>query len=73
MKADDLQSAVEAWAKLDNARKLRFEPLLARLRLLRNVVLNPYSHPLAPNIPTTEVQAAIAEVEKLIAAFDGKP
>ena len=73
VKADDLQSAVEAWAKLDNARKLRFEPLLARLRLLRNVVLNPYSHPLAPNIPTTEVQAAIAEVEKLIAAFDGKP
>ena len=50
----------------------RFEPVLERLRLLRTVVLNPYSHPLAPNIPTTEVQRAIAEVEKLIEAFTGK-
>jgi len=36
-------------------------------------VSNPYSHPLAPNIPTTEVRGSIAEVEKLIAAFTGKP
>ncbi|MDP1650803.1 MAG: hypothetical protein Q8M01_21755 [Rubrivivax sp.] len=47
--------------------------MLKRLRLLRNVVLNPYSHPLAPNIPTTEVRGAIAEVEKLIGALTGKP
>lgn len=73
VKADVLIKAVEDWAKLDPARKLRFEPVLKRLRLLRNVVLNPYSHPLAPNIPTTEVQGAIAEVEKLIDAFIGKP
>ena len=73
VKADVLLKAVEDWAKLDPARKLRFEPVLKRLRLLRNVVLNPYSHPLAPNIPTTEVQGAIAEVEKLIDAFSGKP
>ena len=73
VKAEILLKAVEDWAKLDPARKLRFEPVLNRLRLLRNVVLNPYSHPLAPNIPTTEVQGAIDEVEKLIAAFVGKP
>ena len=73
VKAEVLLKAVEEWAKLEPARKLRFEPVLKRLRLLRNVVLNPYSHPLAPNIPTTEVQGAIAEVEKLIAAFAGKP
>ena len=73
VKAEVLLKAVEDWAKLDPARKLRFEPVLKRLRLLRNVVLNPYSHPLAPNIPTAEVQGAIAEVEKLIAAFVGKP
>ena len=73
MKADVLLKAVEDWAKQEPDRKLRLEPMLIRLRLLRNVVLNPYSHPLAPNIPTTEVQSAIAEVEKLIAAFAGKP
>ena len=73
VKAEVLLKAVEDWAKLDPARKLRFEPVLKRLRLLRNVVLNPYSHPLAPNIPTTEVHGAIAEVEKLIDAFVGKP
>ena len=72
VKSEELLKAVEDWAKLDPARKLRFEPVLTRLRLLRNVVLNPYSHPLAPNIPTTEVQSAIAEVEKLINAFAGK-
>ena len=73
VKAEFLLKAVEDWAKLDPARKPRFEPVLKRLRLLRNVVLNPYSHPLAPNIPTTEVHGAIAEVEKLIDAFVGKP
>jgi energy-coupling factor transporter ATP-binding protein EcfA2 len=73
VKAEVLLQAVEDWAKSDHARKLRFEPVLKRLRLLRNVVLNPYSHPLAPNIPTTEVHGAIAEVEKLIDAFIGKP
>ncbi len=73
VKVEVLLNAVEDWAKLDPARKLRFEPVLKRLRLLRNVVLNPYSHPLAPNIPTTEVRGAIAEVEKLIGALAGKP
>ena len=73
VKAEVLLQAVEDWSKSDPARELRFEPVLKRLRLLRNVVLNPYSHPLAPNIPTTEVQRAIAEIEKLIDAFIGKP
>ena len=73
VKAEELLQAAEDWSKRDAARKQRFEPVLKRLRLLRNVVLNPYSHPLAPNIPTTEVQGAIAEVEKLIDALSVKP
>jgi energy-coupling factor transporter ATP-binding protein EcfA2 len=72
VKADVLLKAVEDWAKLKPLRNTTFEPILTRLRLFRNVVLNPYSHPLAPNIPTTEVRGAIAEVEKLIDAFGGK-
>jgi energy-coupling factor transporter ATP-binding protein EcfA2 len=72
VKAEVLLQAVEDWAKLKPSRDATFEPVLKRLRLLRNIVLNPYSHPLAPNIPTTEVQGAIAEVEKLIDAFAGK-
>ncbi len=59
VKAEVLLKAVEDWAKLDPARKLRFESVLERLRLLRNVVLNPYWHPLAPNIPTAEVQVRL--------------
>jgi hypothetical protein len=31
--------------------------------LLKNVVMNPYSHPSAPNIPKNEVQQAISTVE----------
>jgi energy-coupling factor transporter ATP-binding protein EcfA2 len=73
VKAEVLLQAVEDWAKLKPSRDATFEPVLKRLRLLRNIVLNPYSHPLAPNIPTTEVQGAIAEVEKLIDAFAGNP
>ncbi|MBA3623168.1 MAG: hypothetical protein H0W48_01610 [Methylibium sp.] len=72
VKAEDLLDAVDDGAKQDTARRQRFEPPLQRLRLLRNVVLNPYSHPLAPNIPMTEVREAIAEVEKLLAAFADK-
>ena len=72
VKAEELLTAVEEWSKLDPSRRQRFEPTLLRLRLLRNVVLNPYSHALAPNIPTTEVQAAITEVDQLISAFAGK-
>ena len=73
VKSEVLLKAVDDWAALDPARKLRFGSVLGRLRLLRNVVLNPYSHPLAPNIPTTEVQGAIVEVENLINAFARKP
>jgi hypothetical protein len=39
--AEVLLSAVEVWAKLESTRSMRFEPVLKRLRLLRNVVLNP--------------------------------
>ena len=45
--AEVLLKAVVDWAKLKPARK-RFEPLLQRLRLIRSVVLNPYSHPWRP-------------------------
>ena len=73
VKAEDLLTAMEEWAKEDNARRQRFAPVLTRLRLLRDVVLNPFAHPLAPNIPTTEVQDAINELDKLLDAFDANP
>ena len=72
VKGDVLLKALEDWVKLKPARAVIFDPILKRLTLLRNVVLNPYSHPSAPNIPTTEVKAAIAEVQKLIDAFAAK-
>lgn len=32
----------------------------------KNVVMNPYSHPSAPNIPKAEVEQAIAAVETFL-------
>lgn len=73
VKAEVLLKAVEDWAGLTVARQKQFGPVLTRLRQIRNVVMNPYSHPMAPNIPTTEVLNAISDVEKLINAFAAKP
>jgi hypothetical protein len=43
-----------------------WDAALARIELLKNVVMNPYSHPSAPNIPRADVQAAIDAVEAFL-------
>ena len=39
---------------------------LQRIEMLKNVVMNPYSHPSAPNIPRQEVVDAADAVEKFL-------
>lgn len=39
---------------------------LQRIEMFKNVVMNPYSHPSAPNIPRQEVVDAIAAVERFL-------
>ena len=39
---------------------------LQRIEMFKNVVMNPYSHPSAPNIPRQEVVDAADAVEKFL-------
>lgn len=36
------------------------------IRMFKNVVMNPYSHPSAPNIPKQEIEQAADAVEKFL-------
>ncbi|MDD5176730.1 MAG: hypothetical protein PHQ05_09945 [Sterolibacterium sp.] len=42
--------------------QISWNDALHRLQMFKNVVMNPYSHPSAPNIPKQEVADAIAAV-----------
>jgi hypothetical protein len=46
--------------------KADWDAALARLETMKNVVMNPYSHPNAPNIPKQEIQQSIDAVEKFL-------
>ena len=49
-----------------NVPKADWDAALARLETLKNVVMNPYSHPSAPNIPKQEVEQAIDAVDQFL-------
>lgn len=72
LKLQDNFDALEAWTKEDTAREAQYKPILDRVKLLKNVVMNPYSHPRAPNIPEREVQDAIDAVDALIKELNKK-
>lgn len=62
-----LLEQLELWAGNTKVTKAKLDPILTKVTLLKNVVMNPYSHPSAPNIPKSEVQQAINTVEELLA------
>ena len=62
LQAQDFLDKLKAWPGSTKAPKADWDAALARLELLKNVVMNPYSHPSAPNIPKQEVQQAIKAV-----------
>ena len=62
LQAQDFLNKLKAWPGSDKVPKAGWDAALARLELLKNVVMNPYSHPNAPNIPKQEVQQAIEAV-----------
>jgi hypothetical protein len=57
---------LKSWPGNTKVTKVKLDPILAKVTLLKNVVMNPYSHPSAPNIPKSEVQQAIGTVEELL-------
>jgi energy-coupling factor transporter ATP-binding protein EcfA2 len=64
--AQDLLSALKGWHVTGGVKQADWDAALHRLELLKNVVMNPYSHPSAPNIPKQEVADAIAAVRAFL-------
>ncbi|MBS0492733.1 MAG: hypothetical protein JSS31_02055 [Proteobacteria bacterium] len=61
--AQDFLDKLIGWTATGSVKQADWDAALARLRTLKNVVMNPYSHPDAPNIPKAEVEQAIGAVE----------
>ena len=64
--AQDFLDALKRWPGSRAVPKLDWDACLAKLELFKNVVMNPYSHPSAPNIPKSEIVQAIAAVTEFL-------
>lgn len=61
-KAQVYLDALKSWQVTGSLKQADWDAAIHRLELLKNVVMNPYSHPSSPNIPKQEVADAIAAV-----------
>ena len=61
--AQEFLSKLKQWPGSVDVPKGDWDGALARLETLKNIVMNPYSHPSAPNIPKQEVEQAIVAVD----------
>lgn len=64
--AQDFLDKLKSWKATGGVKQADWDAAIQRLGLLKNVVMNPYSHPSAPNIPKQEVEQAIEAVEKFL-------
>lgn len=64
--AQDLFDALKLWSATGKVTQADWDAMIQRLELLKNVVMNPYSHPSAPNIPRQEVVDAANAVERFL-------
>jgi hypothetical protein len=64
--AQDLLNGLKVWPGTATVLKADWDAALSRLELLKDVVMNPYSHPSAPNIPRQEVVDAADAVERFL-------
>ncbi|WP_024537362.1 AAA family ATPase [Comamonas badia] len=60
--AQDFLDKLKSWPGSRAVTKKEWDAVIKRLEMAKTVVLNPYSHALAPNIPKREVEAAIDAV-----------
>jgi energy-coupling factor transporter ATP-binding protein EcfA2 len=65
-KSQDFLNKLKGWPGSANVPKADWDAAIHRLELLKNVVMNPYSHPSAPNIPRQEVVDAADAVERFL-------
>lgn len=66
LQAQDFLDKLKAWKVTGSVKQADWDAAIQRLELLKNVVMNPYSHPSAPNIPKQEVEQAIDAVESFL-------
>lgn len=64
--AQDFLDKLKGWQVAGSVKQADWDAALTRLETLKNVVMNPYSHPSAPNIPKQEVEQAIDAVDQLL-------
>lgn len=65
-KAQDLLEGPKARPDTAPVSRADWDAALHRLELMKNVVMNPYSHPNAPNIPRREVVEAADAAKKFL-------
>lgn len=65
-KAQDLLTGLKGWTGTVKVPKADWDAALHRLELMKDVVMNPYSHPNAPNIPRQEIVEAADAVDKFL-------
>ena len=65
-KAQDFLDVLKKAPKLTKVAQADWSACLQRIELFKNVVMNPYSHPSAPNIPRQEVVDAANAVERFL-------
>jgi energy-coupling factor transporter ATP-binding protein EcfA2 len=64
--AQDFLDKLKSWTATGSIKQTDWNAAIQRLEMLKNVVMNPYSHPDAPNIPKIEVEQAIQAVEEFL-------
>ena len=64
--AQDLLNGLKSWLGNAVVTKAEWDAALDQLQLLKDVVMNPYSHPNAPNIPKQEVVNAADAVNTFL-------
>lgn len=64
--AQDFLDKLKGWQVTGSVKQADWDAALTRLETLKNVVMNPYSHPSAPNIPKQEVEQAIDAVDQFL-------
>ena len=65
-KAQDLLDGLKTWQGSPSVPKVDWDAALHQLALMKDVVMNPYSHPSAPNIPRQEVINAVDAVDEFL-------
>ena len=64
--AQEFLDQLNKWKATGSIKQKDWNAALRRLETLKNVVMNPYSHPDAPNIPKRDVEQAIDAVEAFL-------